>query len=193
MEVYRELLSLPAAAPLLPALEKKLHATTEQVEVFLQSWGPPLPDKYNTDMLSLLIQSPRKAFVFWEWTKHDYRDYGLMIEDRTTGQKKVASKGLFSLGDFWIEVEPDHSYVAHLVGWTHSGELQTLLSSKLVRTPRETPSENINAVFVDTRDRKRFSLTGFASLDEALLAYLKRMGRLSSINVQSSWLQKVVL
>jgi len=160
LDAYGELLSMPSPRPVLPRLMEKCHIDEKQYDRFIESWGPLPPDSYNQNCLSFLIQSPTKAFGFWEWTHNGFTDYGLVLENRSDGSRRVLSRGLNALGDFWIDVLPDRPYVLELVGWTKSNEMVPLLRSRIVRTPRNIPSANKDAVFIDVRTRRRFLKKG---------------------------------
>lgn len=159
LDAYNELLNSPKPTPLLPRLLERLHQTAEEVQDFIESWGPQPPDGYRSNSISFLLQSPRKAFAFWEWTGDGEGPFGLVLEDRTAGSRTVLSSGLNALGDFWIDIEPDHEYRLELVAMG-SGAASPLLRSRSLRSPRVSPSRNVEAVFVDLRTNRRFARTG---------------------------------
>lgn len=156
VDAYRELMQLEKSGSILPRLMKKVQSTQDEANRFIEQWGPEPPERYNVNSISFLCQSPVKAYAFWEWTRMDFADYGLMLENRSTGAKKLLSRGLHAFSDYWIDVEPDKEYVLELVGWTSAGVMQPLLRSRALRTPRNKPSNNVDAVFVDVRNRQRY-------------------------------------
>ncbi len=160
LEAYKELLANPPAGSVLPRILKKVHTGSGELKRFIESWGPPPPDRTNTNALSFLVQSPTKAYAFWEWTKHDYVDYGLSLENCSNNSKKMLARGLQAMGDFWIDVNPATEYVIELIGFSKNGKAFPLLRSQLVRTPRNAPSPNRRAVFVDVRSKQRFEING---------------------------------
>lgn len=155
MDAYKELMALTHARPILPRLLEKVHAGDEELRRFIESWGPIPPERYNRNGLSFLIQSPVKAFAFWEWVNHDFVDYGLRVENHTSKKNSLLARGLPAMGDFWFDVAPDHEYVLELVGYRSDGSCQPLLRSRPVRTPRNRMSANTTATFINMHDRSR--------------------------------------
>lgn len=158
LEAYSELLNQKKAAPLLPHLLKKLHSSEDEANRYIESWGPLPPERYHVNGISFVFQSPFKAYVFWEWTHPVCADYGLMLEDIKSGNRRLLSRKLREWGDYWVDVEPGASYIAELLGWTSSGQMRVLLRSRPLKIPRVDPSENTDAVFIDVKNRKRFSV-----------------------------------
>lgn len=168
LDAYGELMAMPPRQSALSHVMGKLHSDEDQVRHFIESWGPPPPGQYNVNSISFLSQSPTKAYAFWEWTQFDYTDYGLLLEE-SNGSKKLLSRGLQALAEFWIEVIPDHEYVVELVGWNRAGEMQPLMRSRPLRIARNRPSANKEATFIDVKSRKRFLKSADGSL-QGLLA-----------------------
>lgn len=196
VEAYQELVRFPKPTPLLPQIIQKIDSASKP-KSFDTFWGPVPPDRYHVNMLSFLVQSPVKAFVFWEWTKTNYASLGLVLHDETTGQQRELASNLSAVGEYWLDVESDHHYVVELVGWTPDGRRETLLRSRRVRTPRSHPSPNRQAVFIDVRSRRRFGLSGYLEWDE-LMKWLgsSRMAVLNAgftLDVPSSWKQKATV
>lgn len=159
-DAYSELLAMTDVRSVLPHLLEKVHNNDDDFKRFIESWGPPPPERTNVNSLSFLIQSPTKAYAFWEWISHDYTDYGLRLEDCDTGTQVLLSRGQPSMGDFWFEVLPGRGYIVELVGFRADGTMQPLLRSRLIRTPRNSPSPHTTAIFIDVRDRRRFKGKG---------------------------------
>ncbi len=160
LDAYYELMRMQPSRLFLPRVLEKVHVDDNHLKQFIESWGPIPPDNYNVNGISLLVQAPTKAYAFWEWTRHDYVDYGVALDDRTTGSKNFVSRNLHAMGDYWFEVHPGHEYVVELIGFRANGTAQPLLRSRPVRMPRNGPSKNIRATFIDVRSRKRFEKLG---------------------------------
>jgi hypothetical protein len=154
---------------------KKLHTVHEDVHNFIDAWGPVPPERYNGNYLSFLTQSPKKAYVFWEWAGGGYKEFGVVLDKRSLGHRALLARGLASAGEYWIEVEPDQEYAVELIGWNDSGAVIPLMRSRTLRTPRMGPSPNKEAIFIDVRTRRRFSMAGFHSWDD-LMGLLKMGG-----------------
>ena len=167
-DAYNELFATPAPEPILPKLLERLHPTVEEATRFIESWGPLPPDRYHHNRLEFMLQSPVKTYAHWEWAHNDQRDYGVLLEDVASGSRTLLSRGLPSLGDYWIGVDPDREYVVELVGWSERGAMTPLLRSRPLRTPRTGPSSNRDAVFIDVRSRRRFGARADETWDEWL-------------------------
>lgn len=175
LDAYNELLNSPKKTPLLPRLMERLHKSSEAVDSFIESWGPVPPERYSINAISLLLQSPKKAYAFWEWSGETTGEFGVVLENRTTNARRLLSKNLGALGDYWIDIDSDQEYVLELVSVSKSGQIRPLLRSRPLRSPRLTPSPNREAVFIDVHSRRRFMMTGPTSW-ENLAALLKSGG-----------------
>lgn len=197
LEAYKELLAAPLSQPLLPTLVKKIKSLEKPQQKPSTDWGPIPPDRYHTDMLGFLIQSPLKGYCFWEWTKERHQNLGLLLEDLTTHRRIMLSDQVWRLGEFWLDLEPNHYYAIELLGRTASGTFETLLRSRVIRTPRNKPSDNRKAVFLDTKTKQRFSRHDLLSIEDLLELQRQGLGGSFemgySINVSSSWKQKVLV
>jgi len=160
MDAYSELLGSPKPLPLLPRLMERLHQSTEEVDSFIESWGPVPPERYGINAISLLLQSPKKAYAFWEWSGESTGEFGVVLENRTSNVRRLLSKGLGAIGDYWIDIECDQEYVLELVSVSRAGQTQPLLRSRPLRSPRLTPSPNREAVFIDVQSKRRYMMTG---------------------------------
>lgn len=178
LDAYRELLNSPKPAPLLPRLMERLHQTREAVDSFIESWGPLPPERYGINAISFLLQAPRKAYAFWEWSGDVQGDLGVVLENRTGSSRRLLSRGLGAVGDYWIDIEPDHEYVFELVSVSRSGQIRPLLRSRPLRSPRLSPSPNRDAIFIDVHSRRRFLMTGPTSWES--LTRLLRAGGTSA-------------
>jgi hypothetical protein len=98
---------------------------------------------------------------------------GLLIEHQSSGERIILGQDLPGLGDFWINVEPDNAYRVELFARLPTGEIETLLRSNLIRTPRTRPSQNTNAVFIDAKTRKRIALSEFSFLRKTSAGFFR--------------------
>ncbi|MFN0117572.1 MAG: glycogen/starch synthase [Elusimicrobiota bacterium] len=154
-EAYSELLQLPCSRKALLKMKDKIHSQPVQIDKLIEMWGPLLPIRYGVNTLSFLVQSPEKAYVFWEWSGFEYSVFGLRLIDKTEEVQIVLGQGLSDLGDFWFDVSPAHEYIVELLGWDSSGKINVLLRSRLVRIPRNSESPYTEAVFINVRDKSR--------------------------------------
>lgn len=154
LEAYRELLLLKKTSSLLPHLRKKLHSSKNEAQAFIESWGPVPQDRYQTNTISFLQQSPKKAYVFWEWVGSKHSNYGIVLEDIDSGNRILVDHNLSSLGDYWLDVQPGRTYVVELTGAATKGT-KTLLRSQPLFIPRDHMSSNTEAVFVDVKTNVR--------------------------------------
>jgi hypothetical protein len=121
----------------------------------IQMWGPFPPERYGVRTLSLLVQSPKKAYAFWEWNDTQQRNLGLLIENESLQQSTVLADSVSTVGEFWFDVSPAQTYFAVLAERQADGSWRPLLRSARIRVPRRSPSENRNVVFVDVRTKAR--------------------------------------
>ena len=161
---------------------KKLHQTKEATTSFFDMWGPVPPDRYKTNYLAFLVQAPRKAFAFWEKAPSGFKEFGLVLEEASSGQRQLLARGLDAVSDYWIDVRPDSSYAVELVGWDDSGLMKVLMRSRIIRTPRDWMSSNTNAIFIDVRDRRRFKMKWGGLGDAWKRLKMGASERLSEIN-----------
>jgi hypothetical protein len=158
LDAYYELLRQPKPKPLLESLLKRLHSDGEAAQAFIDSWGPIPKDRYGKNRISFLVQAPKKAYAFWEWNGSNFVDFGINIDRLSAGGKQLLSRGLGSLGEFWLDVEPDQEYAVELLGWTASGEMRMLMRSPRIRTPRMGPSANTRATLINVRTKERIEM-----------------------------------
>jgi hypothetical protein len=123
-------------------------------------WGPPAPSRYKKKKIQFLIQSPTKGYVFWEWAGARKDDYGLIINDHTAGSRSLQSRGLpFQFG-YWVSLQPGHRYSAEFVGWDPDGQLDTLMKTKIISTPRNKMQHTKESIFVNVKNNQIISLHG---------------------------------
>jgi hypothetical protein len=150
-------MAMKKISSLLPHLLKKLHSTKDEAQRFIESWGPVPPDRYQTNVISFLMQSPRKAYAFWEWTGTPFTSYALALEDLESGSRVVLERNLPGLGDFWVDVNPGRKYAIELLGVSH-GSLKTLLRSNVLSIARNSLSPNTEAIFIDVKSRQKVAM-----------------------------------
>jgi hypothetical protein len=139
-------------------LENKKSAPAEEdpIQKAIQMWGPFPPDRYGVRSLSLLVQSPKKAYVFWEWNDAQARHLGLLVEDESARPSLLAD-GVAQVGEYWFDVNPSGVYSAVLAERLPDGSWKPLLRSAHVRIPRSGPSANRSVIFIDVRTKARTS------------------------------------
>lgn len=158
MEIYQKLMETEPDQSFRELEEaKSVHPSEDPIQKAIQMWGPFPPDRYGVRSLSLLVQSPKKAYVFWEWADSEPRHLGLLIENESQKQSQVLAEGVDQVGEFWMDVEAAQVYSAVLAERLSDGTWRPLLRSAQVRTPRNAPSENRSIVFVDVRTQSRSS------------------------------------
>jgi len=157
VDAYTELLNSPKSAPLLPRLVKRLDETRDAVQDAIEAWGPTPPERYAVNTISFMLQSPQKAFAFWEWSGDDGKNFGLVLEDRSAGTRKSLGRAFGSAGEFWIDIVPGNEYVVELSSIGPAGRSYPLLRSRPLISPRVSMSGNTEATFVHTKSQKRFA------------------------------------
>ncbi len=167
LDAYEEVLSRPKSEPVVNKIIEKVR---RQVVIprpsYQELWGPVPAQNYNRNQIGFLVQSPVKAYTFWEWIYTDFKDYGVVLEDCDSGTHHLLGRGLSPKGDFWFDVSPNRGYAVELFGWDAQDKAHLLMRSQVVRTPRNSISDNPNIVFVDTRLKKRYRLKHPISLLE---------------------------
>lgn len=135
----------PAEAPSEPAA----------AEPFID-WGPPPPERYGENVLTLLVQGPRTLYAFWELAAPAARSVpaaGLELHLLSDGDSRRLAEGLGDFGDYWIHGHPGREYRVELRA--PAGEV--LLRSAEVETPREAAPLGGDVRWV-RRDRRRAGL-----------------------------------
>ncbi len=139
-------------------LDKKQSTSFEDpIQKAIQMWGPFPPERYGVRSLSLLVQSPKKAYAFWEWSDAQPRHLGLLIENGSLHQSKILAEGVGQVGEYWFDVEAANVYTAVLAEKLSDGSWKPLLRSAPVRIPRNAPSSNRSIIFIDVRTKARTS------------------------------------
>lgn len=108
----------------------------------------PLPEVYGRDYASFLIQSPYRAYLYWEFARDPFatlrRAFGpqadtyriaVRLTDTESGEEYTAEASPFAR-NFWFGVRPDRPYRAFVGLMSPGRPFIRLLSSRLVRTPR---------------------------------------------------------
>ncbi|MEJ7618885.1 MAG: DUF4912 domain-containing protein [Pyrinomonadaceae bacterium] len=117
----------------------------------------PLSDDYRSDRVSLLVQSPSRIYLYWNFASDPFATlrkafgaqadaYGVAVRlmDLDSGEEVTYEASPFA-GNFWFNVRPGKSYRAS-VGLMATGRpFLKLLASQIVRTPRTSPSPHADA------------------------------------------------
>ncbi|MCG3203652.1 MAG: Glycogen synthase [Elusimicrobia bacterium] len=189
IEVYEELMNAPMQEYVFFPPSQNHKSAIDETRKIIETWGPVPPDRLHVNTLSFLIQSPTKAYVFWEWVKDYYMDYGLRLIDCLSKRSVILSRGVGPVGEYWITVEPDHEYIVELIGYLSDFNSHPLLRSRLVRTPRIFPSANRNAIFIDTRNQKQFR--GPIHQDSMLTSKIRSGGTSAFEWSEAEWLSSL--
>jgi hypothetical protein len=164
LEAYEELLALPKTRTILPGLLKRLHRSAAEAESYWENWGIAPNPRYGINFINCLVQSARALFVFWEWNMTEYAEYGVIVENVSTGKRTLAARGLPALGELWLEIEPEQRYVTELVAWNREGRFQSLLRSGVALAPRDGVSGDRSLHFVDGAEFLHYKRMGRAGV-----------------------------
>ncbi|HKS29564.1 MAG TPA: DUF4912 domain-containing protein [Pyrinomonadaceae bacterium] len=110
----------------------------------------PLPESYDLDRISLLAQSPRRIYLYWELARDPFeplqrvfgqRD-GYRLAVRLTDMDSEATTLHEASGtrSQWFDVQPDRAYMAELGLYSPGRPFIRLLASNTRRTPRASVS-----------------------------------------------------
>ena len=120
-------------------------------------WGPPPPERYGEDVLTLLVQGPRSLYAFWEVSPATLARVGddarLELHLVGGGEDHRLAGSVGDYGDWWVPARPANAYAVELRA--PAGEV--LLRSGAVETPREAAGSAAPARWVP-RDRRRAGL-----------------------------------
>ena len=115
------------------------------------STDEPLPASYKMDRARLLVQSPRKIYLYWELTRdpfstlhrafgHETDGYRLVVRLTNLDTDEETLHEASGTRSQWFNVQPDHSYKAEIGLYAPGRAFIRLLSSNVKRTPRATVS-----------------------------------------------------
>lgn len=139
--------------PITHPASSKLRVTTTKGPYM--EWGPPLPARYEQDVVRLRAQSPTSLFAYYEISTktRDRRqaefsahlDLWIVLNDQDRGDR-IEHKLDVDFGDQWFQVRPTHDYRAELQlrDWT-TGQIVWSLTSEAIRVPSNQPSPRVHA------------------------------------------------
>lgn len=112
----------------------------------------PLPENYRTDRVSLLVQSPGRIYLYWNFASDPFatlrKAFGAQAEqyrvavrltDLDSGEEVTYEASPFA-NNFWFNVRPGKSYRAAVGLMAPGRPFLKLLASQIARTPRTSPS-----------------------------------------------------
>jgi hypothetical protein len=110
----------------------------------------PLPESYNTDRISLLPQSPRRIYLYWELARDPFEPlrrafgrtdgYRLVVRLADLDAEETSLHEASETRSQWFDVRPDHAYMAELGLYAPGRAFIRLLASNTRRTPRASVS-----------------------------------------------------
>lgn len=143
----------------------------------------PLPPPPARDRIRLLVQSPYRIFLYWNFAENPFAAivrafgergtrfrFGVQLRDETNNTTEfhhAMMDATGQAGEFWFTVRPDGTYSAQVGFMTERNFFIRSLSSRPVRTPRMSVSPRVDATpaFVPPPDEFADVLreTGFIS------------------------------
>jgi hypothetical protein len=107
----------------------------------------PLPEIYRSDRIRLLVQSPRKLFLYWEFARDPFETlrrsfgmraalYRLMVRLVDTETEVESLHEASPTRSQWFDAQPGHSYRADVGLYAPARAFIRLLSSNVAQTPR---------------------------------------------------------
>lgn len=165
-----------------PSRLSALHAAEDEVALDLEA--PPLPDQYDADMISALVQDPFRMFVYWRARAETVASIGRLFapEDATSfeavlrvTERETERENYYPVmysGEEWFSVFPDRTYVVEFgVRSPHFGFIR-LMAAPAAKTPRgaiaPTPPPQPEYRLSTTRFRRVLTASGFDGRTEAL-------------------------
>lgn len=135
----------------------------------------PLPEVYGSDRISLLVQSPYRIFMYWNFARDpfatlrkafgdradDYR-VAVRLTDLDGGDEQTHEASPFA-SNYWFNVRPGRSFRASVGLLAPGRPFLKLLASQVARTPRTTPSPRVD----DSREFRAPSIDFARALNEA--------------------------
>jgi starch synthase len=159
-ELYRR--AAAAGAPWRRGVDLPRPAPEEPSPPAFLDWGPDLPGRHHENAVRLMVQSPRKLYLYWEVAP--YRSSGpfrlRLIRPDTAW---IAGEDLPEVGEWWIDADPGLSYRAEILG---PGDT-VLLASNAVLTPRDTMSDRTDVRWLEAEERRRRHLAARARVAAA--------------------------
>lgn len=110
----------------------------------------PLPELYQSDRIRLLVQSPRKLYLYWDFARDPFialrRSFGVRAAQYRLAVRLVAldggDDGIEALHEAsltrsqWLDAQPGISYRADVGLFARGRSFIRLLSSNVAQTPR---------------------------------------------------------
>jgi hypothetical protein len=110
----------------------------------------PLPLSYEVDRISLLAQSPRRIYLYWELARDPFEPlrrvfgesdgYRLAVRLTNLDTEESSLHEASETRSQWFDVQPDHDYSAELGLYAPGRPFIRLLKSNARRTPRASVS-----------------------------------------------------
>ncbi len=113
--------------------------------------APALPSLARQNRARLQMQTPTRLYFYWSIKENpwamlrsvfgdDLGSYTLVLKltDKQTGREDISQTG--GEGDYWFDVEPNHTYQAEIGFYAPNRPYFRILHSNTVTTPRRSPS-----------------------------------------------------
>lgn len=113
--------------------------------------GSPVPESYDVDLLSALVQSPFRVNVFWEVSEKTWSSLKRVFGEARAGRSRAALllrdveaawQGTIEIGlaaSWWLEVYPNRTYELELGVLVEDGAFVKLLGPRRITTPAASP------------------------------------------------------
>lgn len=121
----------------------------------------PLPLSYTRDRARLIVQSPHRIFLYWNFRENPFdsirRAFGsraesfrfgvrlLNLSNGDTNFSPALADETGRAGEYWFNSTPDTAYTAHVGFLTDKNLFIKLLSSNALQTPRVSVSPRVDA------------------------------------------------
>ena len=111
------------------------------------STDEPLPEAYKVDRIRLLVQSPRKLYLYWDFARDPFialrrcfggrsAEYRITVRLANVDDDTEALHEASPTRSQWFDAQPGSSYRADVGLFTHGRSFIRLLSSNVAQTPR---------------------------------------------------------
>jgi hypothetical protein len=110
----------------------------------------PLPESYELDRISLLAQSPRRIYLYWELARDPFEPlrrvfgqsdgYRLAVRLTNLDTEEITLHEASETRSQWFDAQPDHVYSAEIGLYSPGRPFIRLLKSGERRTPRASVS-----------------------------------------------------
>ncbi|MBX7220388.1 MAG: DUF4912 domain-containing protein [Blastocatellia bacterium] len=123
-------------------------------EVFIDP-GLPIPETYDTDLISALVQDPFRMYVYWEvrpdtltsitrlFSTEEVKTFRpvLRLTDKKTGEEEYFQ--VQYPGNDWLSVSPDRTYIVEFGVYSKEFGFIRLMAAPEITTPRGTVAPEI--------------------------------------------------